>query len=125
MSFNTFSRLAASIDTRIFEMSLSVSFGARSLQISLKSSVSDSKHAGRDNAKAMIARDEFGRYSPTKRKIDSGRQFVDRQLLLMMASVLLPELPQQRLLLMVRIIPISLFVNFGITTMIRIMVTVS
>jgi len=71
----------------------------------------------------MIARDEFGRYSPTKRKIDSGRQFVDRQLLLMMAQ--LPELPQQRLLLMVRIIPISLFVNFGITTMIRIMVTVS
>jgi hypothetical protein len=73
MSFNTFSRSAASIDTRILETSLSVSFDARSLPMSLKSSVSESKHADLVSAEAMIARDGIGRYSPMHRRIESGR----------------------------------------------------
>jgi hypothetical protein len=89
LSFNTFNVLAASIDMRILEISLSVISDARSLPMSVKSSVSDSKHAGRDNAEAMIARDEFGRYPPTKRKIDSGRLMIDKQL---PSDVVLPQL---------------------------------
>ena len=77
-SFNTFNRLRASIDTRISEMSLSDNFEANFLLISLKSSVSDSKHE-RDNADAIIAPDELGRYSPMNCRIESGRLLIDKR----------------------------------------------
>jgi len=96
MSFNTFSRLTASIDTRISEMSLSVNFDAKSLPMSPKSSVSESKHAGRDSADTIIARDEFGRFSPMNRRIESGRLLIDKRLL---CWALLPSWPWALLLL--------------------------
>jgi hypothetical protein len=97
MSFNTLSRLTASIDTRMSEMSLSVNFDAKSLLMSLKSSVSESKHAGRDNAEAIIDRDELGRYSPMKRRIESGRLV----LLLVEKKLFVPSWPWMLLLLLI------------------------
>jgi hypothetical protein len=76
VSFNTFSELTASIDSRTPLISQSFNFDAKTLSITPKSSVSESKHAGREIAEAIIARDGMGRYSPINRKIESGRMLI-------------------------------------------------
>ena len=92
MSFNTFSRMTASIDTRISDMSLSVSLNESSLPMSLKSSVSESKHACRDSAEAIIAREDGTTYSPMNLRIESGRPLMEKQLLCWSEDLQLPLL---------------------------------
>jgi hypothetical protein len=72
MSFSTSNVFTASIDTRMPAISSSVNVDAKSSSISPKSSMSEVKQAGRENAAAIIALEQFGRYPPMNRRIESG-----------------------------------------------------
>jgi hypothetical protein len=77
---------------------------------SLKSSVSESKHAGRDSAEAIIARDEFGRYSPMNRRIESGRLLIEVGQLLCWWEMQLPSWPWILMLLLMGLAAAMVFV---------------